>query len=331
MAVPPFHFDPQTLDPANRGDGVSAMLRVRDGADFLQAGLESCLDIFDEVVAVHHQCSDATPQILHDLAKRHPDRLKVYEYPHEVAPPHTARHVEEGAASLHTIAALCNYALSKTTRRVAIKHDADHIYIRPNLARAVAAARRRCDRFIIAAGVNLARSPDGAFGVSLHDPFCGAHGDHGFFPVSKDTYFYHSGVIERFNHSPLPRFHHHAGILFWHMKLLQKHYGVREYLYRYRNNLAGLHRAVAGIESDLAVAPLAGFIDRFGGANGLLAERHVDYPLFRNRCTRPLAWHAARLLSRAGVVKCLPRLLAVSCALERDLRGVAPPQVAGVR
>ncbi|MDD9869475.1 MAG: hypothetical protein OXU50_06240 [Gammaproteobacteria bacterium] len=325
--APAFHFDPQTLNPANRGDGVSAMLRVRDGAEFLQAGLESCLDIFDEVVAVHHQCSDATPQILHDLAKRHPDRLKVYEYPHEVVPPNTAQHAAEGADSLHTIAALCNYALSKTTRRVVIKHDADHIYIRPNLARAVAAVRRRCDGFVPAAGVNLARAPDGAFGVSLHDPLCGAGGDYGFFPVSEDTRFVHNDRHETARYGPVSRSLPAAGTLFWHMKQLQKHCGLREYRWRHENNLAELHRRAAAIRDGMEVLPLDGFIDRFGGANGLLAAR-TGHPLFRNRLTRPLAWHGVRLLNRAGVVRNLPLYLSLSYTLERDLRGASLPQAA---
>ncbi|MDD9805607.1 MAG: hypothetical protein OXU44_01440 [Gammaproteobacteria bacterium] len=325
--TPAFHFDPQTLNPANRGDGVSAMLRVRDGAEFLQAGLESCLDIFDEVVAVHHQCSDATPQILHDLAKRHPDRLKVYEYPHEVVPPNTAQHAAEGADSLHTIAALCNYALSKTTRRVVIKHDADHIYIRPNLARAVAAVRRRCDGFVPAAGVNLARAPDGAPGVLLHDPFCGVRGDYGFFPVAKDGYFVHNERNEIFHHGARPPSPHHAGIVCWHMKQLQKHFGLREYRWRYENNLAELHRRVAAIRDGIEVLPLDRFIDRFGGANGVFSER-VAHPLFRNRLTRPLVWHGIRLLNRAGMARRPVAHLALSFALERDLRGASLPQAA---
>ena len=329
---PAFHFDQQTLNPANRGEGVSAMLRVRDGAEFLQAGLESCLDIFDEVVAVHHQCSDATPQILHDLAKRHPDRLKVYEYPHEVVPPNTAQHAAEGADSLHTIAALCNYALSKTTRRVAIKHDADHIYIRPNLARAVAAVRRRCDGFVPAAGVNLARSPDGALGVSLHDPLCGvagdyAGGDYGFFPVSEDTWFVHNDRHETARYGPVSPSLPAAGILLWHMKLLEKHCGLREYRWRHENNLAELHSRAAAIRDGMEVLPLGEFIDRFGGANGLLVA-HAGHPLFRNRATRPLVWHAVRALNRAGVLRSLPPYLLLSYALERDLCGVPLPEAA---
>lgn len=324
---PAFHFDPQTLNPANRAAGVSAMLRVRDGAEFLQAGLESCLDIFDEVVAVHHQCGDATPHILHDLAKRHPGRLKVYEYLHEVVPPNTAQHAREGADSPHTIAALCNYALSKTTRRVAVKHDADHIYIRPNLARAVAAVRRRCDGFVPAAGVNLARSPDGAFGVSLHDPLCGAGGDYGFFPVSEATFFVHDNRHETARYGPVSPSLPAAGILFWHMKLLQKHCGLREYRWRHENNIEELHRRAAAIRDGMEVLPLDEFIDRFGGANGLLAAR-ADHPLFRNRATRPLAWHAVRALNRAGVVRRLPHDLSLSFALERDLRGVSLPEMA---
>ncbi len=330
MSPAAFHFDPQTLDTQTRTDGVSALLRVRDGARFLRAGLESCIDIFDEMVAVYHQCSDETPQILHDFAKLHPGRMKVYEYPHEVVPPNTAGHQKEGAGSVHTIAALCNYALSKTTRRVAIKHDADHVYIRPNLARAVAAVRRCCRGFVDASGVNLARLPGGELGVARQNPVCGV-GDYGFFPVSKDTYFVHNERHEHLHTGALPPHRRHAGFLFWHMKLLLKNYGLREYRWRYENNLAELRRRVAAIEESLEVMPLEKFIHRFGGAGSLFIDQHVNHPLFRDRRTRPLAWHGARFLHRAGVLKRLPVPLLWSFALERDLRGAPLPEDDGAR
>ena len=58
-----FHFDLETLDPRNRRDGISAMLRVRDGARFLRPNLQSCIDVFDEIIAVRRRCSDDTPHL----------------------------------------------------------------------------------------------------------------------------------------------------------------------------------------------------------------------------------------------------------------------------
>ena len=119
---------PPRIVSDERAAGISAMLRVRDGAQFLRISLDSCIDVFDEIFAVHHQCSDDTPQILDEYAAAYPDRFQVYEYPHEVFPPGTREHAAEDAESPHTVAALCNYALERTTRRYVIKHDADHLY-----------------------------------------------------------------------------------------------------------------------------------------------------------------------------------------------------------
>lgn len=320
-----FHFDADVLDPRDRAAGVSAILRVRDGARFLRLGLASCIDVFDEIVAVYHQCSDDTPDILHRFAAAHPRVLKVYEYPHEVIPPNTARHAREGARSPHTIAALCNYALSKTTRRFFIKHDADHVYFRPRFARLVEAVRARDARAgpVYVSGVNLARAGAGDVGVWLQNPICGV-GDYGFFPVSRSTYFVHN---ERHEHLlSAHRRHAYAGVAFWHLKMLQKHFGLREYRFRYEGDYAELRRRVRAIQDNLEVIPLAQFIASFGGADSLFIDRHCKNPLWRNRTTRPLAWRLAKPLARSPVLNRVRHLhLLLSFRLARDLRGASLP------
>ncbi len=324
MPAAAFHFDADALDPRNRADGVSAMLRVRDGARFLRLGLDSCIDVFDEIVAVHHQCDDDTPHILQEYAAAHPHRFKVYEYPHEVIPPGTARHAREGAESPHTIAALCNYALSKTTRRFVVKHDADHVYF-PRFAEIVGAVRGRgrCAGAVYVSGVNLARSRAGELGVALRDPICGV-GDYAFFPVSRSTFFVHG---DRFEHLSLPpRPATYAGVAFWHLKLLSEHYGLREYRWRYEDNVAELRRRVAALEESLEVVSVERFIALFSGVGSLFVDRHCVHPLWRNRTARLLAWHLARSCARWPLpsrMRCLPLLL--SFRLRRDLRGVSPP------
>lgn len=326
MPAAAFHFDADALDPRNRGAGVSAILRVRDGAEFLELGLASCIDVFDEIVAVYHQCSDDTPDILHRFAAAHPRVLKVYEYPHEVIPPNTARHAREGAGSRHTIAALCNYALSKTTRRFCVKHDADHVYFRPRFARLVEAVRARDPRAgpVYLSGVNLARAARrGDVGVWLQNPICGV-GDYGFFPVSRDTYFVHN---DRHEHLLVAhRRHTYAGVAFWHLKMLQKHFGLREYRFRYEDDYAELHRRSAAIRDSLEVIPLAQFIALFSGADSPFIDRHCKNPLWRNRALRPLAWRLVRPLARCPVLNRVRHLhLLLSFRLEQDLRGVSLP------
>ena len=325
--MPPaaFHFDADTLDPRTRDAGVSAMLRVRDGAQFLRLGLASCMDVFDEIVAVHHQCSDDTPDILRRFAAAHPRRFKVYEYPYEVIPPNTARHAREGAGSRHEIAALCNYALSKTTRRFVVKHDADHVYFAPRFARIVEAVRARDARAgpVYVSGVNLARARAGDVGVWLQNPICGV-GDYGFFPVSTDTYFVHD---ERHEHLlTARRAHTYAGVAFWHLKMLQEHFGLREYRWRYEVNYAELLRRSAAIRESLEVVPLAQFIALFSGADSPFIDRHCQNPLWRNRITRALAWRLARALARWPVLDRVRYMhLLLSFRLEQDLRGASLP------
>ena len=319
-----FHFDLETLDPRNRGDGVSAILRVRDGAQFLRPGLQSCIDVFDEIIAVHHQCSDDTPQILHEYAAAYPDRFKVYEYPHEVFPPHTMDHAREGPKSPHTIAALCNYALSKTTRRYVVKHDADHVYF-PRFAHIVEAVRARNPRAgaVLLSGVNLARSRAGDIGVWLQNPICGT-GDFLFFPVSRDTYFVHDGDIERLIGAARP--HTYAGVSFWHLKMLQKHYGLREYRWSYEDNYAELRRRCRAIEDSLEVVPLAQFIALFSGVDSRFIDRHCHNPLWRNRITRAFAWRLAKPLARWPMLNRVRYLhLLLSFRLEQDMCGVSLP------
>ena len=325
VPAPSCYYDPEVLDPRNRADGVSAMLRVRNGAQFLRPSLRSCIDVFDEIVAVHHQCSDDTPRILHEYAAAYPDRFKVYEYPHEVIPPNTARHMRERADSLSTIAALCNYALSKTTRRFVIKHDADHVYFRPRFARLVEAVRARDARAgpVFVSGVNLARARAGAVGVWLQNPICGV-GDYGFFPVSRDTYFVHNDRHEHL--SSAHRRHAYAGVAFWHLKMLQKYFGLREYRFRYEGDYEGLQRRCRAIEESLEVIPPARFIASFSGADSPFIDRHCKNPLWRNRVTRPAMWHLARPLARLPVCNRVRWLhLLLSFRLARDVRGASLP------
>ena len=360
--VPARYYDPEALEPRNRRDGISAMLRVRDGAQFLRPGLESCMDVFDEIIAVYHQCSDDTPRILHEYAAAYPERFKVYEYPHEVFSAGTEEHAEQGPESPHTIAALCNYALSKTTRRFAVKHDADHLYW-PRFAEIADFVRsgRAGGRNVCVTGINLARTRAGAIGVNRLSPICG-DGDYLFFPVSRDTFYVHRPAWEvLFQPKWIPYIF--AGFGFWHLKFLQHHYGLHQYLRRYKpsdylketwgcDELLPDKRAAPGAcdwwrgliahyERKLEVVSLEEFITLFGDKNGaFLRESQIQFPRrgdlrqvlkYFVYLARPLM--AFLMASRVGT-RCvsssrpllkmmLPYLLAQS--VRRDLPGVSLP------
>lgn len=44
--------------------GVTGILRCQNSADFLDACVESCIEGLDELIAVYHNCTDETANIL---------------------------------------------------------------------------------------------------------------------------------------------------------------------------------------------------------------------------------------------------------------------------
>ena len=50
-----YRFTPDDLRADARPPGISAFMRIRNGADFLEAAISSHIDHVDEIVAVHNQ------------------------------------------------------------------------------------------------------------------------------------------------------------------------------------------------------------------------------------------------------------------------------------
>jgi glycosyltransferase involved in cell wall biosynthesis len=219
-----YSFDPENLNPVKRKEGISAFMRVRNGARFLKRTIESHIDCFDEIVAVYNDCTDETPGILRALADKYPGRLSVHEYEPSVYPPGSEGHRNTPADSVHSLANYYNYALSKTTCRIATKLDDDHLAIRPNLKAAVGYIRERGLRntALCFSGINLLESSAGDTGVFCNLPFSGNR-DIFFFPVSRETCFYRNEANEVLH---TPRFkRRYAGILYFHLKFLKENYG----------------------------------------------------------------------------------------------------------
>jgi glycosyltransferase involved in cell wall biosynthesis len=82
----PFQFSPSELD-SPRKPGISAIMRIKNGEDFLEASIESHLPFYDEIVACYNGCTDNTASILEKLARRHPEKIRVFHYEPDVAPP----------------------------------------------------------------------------------------------------------------------------------------------------------------------------------------------------------------------------------------------------
>ena len=74
-------FKPEDFDPSKKKPGVSAIVRLRNEADYLEKALNSVLPFFDEFVIVYNQCSDRTPEIVAEFANRDSQRVRAFDSP----------------------------------------------------------------------------------------------------------------------------------------------------------------------------------------------------------------------------------------------------------
>lgn len=228
-SVEHYRFTPDLLKVPGRKPGISAFMRIRNGADFLETTIRSHAPMFDEIVAVYNQCTDATPEILARLAAElGPDKLKVFHYLDRVFPPGSDGHIKTDPASPQSIVTYSNFALAQTTRQVAVKLDDDHLAMPDDIARVTATIRAGLapHRMLSFSGINLVRDRAGRLAIPAHDPISGS-GDIGFFTVTPETVFTFDNRFERAPRQGLTR--EFCGFLYWHLKYLKTGLGFANY------------------------------------------------------------------------------------------------------
>ena len=229
-SVSGYRFDPGDLNVDSREHGISAFMRIRNGAEFLELTIRSHIDFFDEIVAVYNDCTDETSEILMRLqAEFGREKLRVIHYTDEVFPPGSEGHARTDANSPNSLVNYYNFSLCATRFRVATKLDDDHLAIAESTKtvtdsiRSGESGRHTMQCF---SGLNLFRRPDGEFGILQRDPISGA-GDIGFFHVTPKTIFAHDRRFERFRRGGQQR--RFAGFLYWHLKYLKSDMGFGNY------------------------------------------------------------------------------------------------------
>jgi hypothetical protein len=224
-----FVFDPGALAQSLRKPGISAFMRIRNGADFLEPTIRSHIGHFDEIVAVHNQCTDNTAEILGRLAQEFGPRLRVFHYTDRVHPPGSKAHVKAPGNSPGSIVNYSNFALAQTRYQIVTKLDDDHLAIPAPLSalcKDLRTGRVSSDYLHCFSGLNLMRNSDGGLALPEFDLVSGA-GDIGFFHVSEKTRFIHDRRFERFRRGGLKR--RFAGYLYWHLKYLKREHGFGSY------------------------------------------------------------------------------------------------------
>lgn len=146
------------MTAAGRRGTLSAMVRVRNEADFLEASIRSVAPHVDEVVIVDNGSDDDTPSIVGRLAAEAPEKVKIHVYRHRVRKVgrETWRLAEDRAAadSPRLSSNFYNWCLDRCSMDYVIKWDGDMIAL-PALSVALTAWRESGREVLVFHGANV--------------------------------------------------------------------------------------------------------------------------------------------------------------------------------
>lgn len=228
-AIETFQFSTDMLVPDQRAPGISAFMRIRNGADFLEACIRSHAPFYDEIVAVYNQSTDGTADILARLAAELGPKLRVYHYVPPAFPAGSEGHADTPGDAPNSLVNYSNFALTKTRHQWVVKLDDDHLAIPSGVQKITHAIRSgAADPRVMHcfSGLNLMRTDAGEWGVPAAAPVSGK-GDIGYFRVSNQTYFTHDRRFERFVRGDIKR--EFVGWYYWHLKYIKSGGGFANY------------------------------------------------------------------------------------------------------
>lgn len=237
-----YYINPKKDFKIKYNDGISGFYRVKNEENFLEKSVISHMPYLDEIIIVYNDCSDKTAEIAYKLSQKYPEKIKVYEYKPEVYPALSYKHMITNSRSVHSLANYYNFALSKITKKIAVKIDADHIPITKSFENAIKKIRNtKINTMYYFYGVNIYIRNDKNY-INKNKPF--THGlDCGFFPISEKTYFINRKKSESLKLPVHMYFSRKSlGVLFYHIKGMKKYIENKEesnndYLPENRKNL----------------------------------------------------------------------------------------------
>lgn len=222
----------------NKRIGLTGMMLLRNEEDFAMASLESIEPYFDEIVVVHGDCTDRTPEIVAEFAGRYPDRVRAFHYVPRIAPIGSAEHRNTPGNSPHSIVNYFNFILSKARYRVRCMWAGDQIAIPETfgpLVKRIRELRRGSLEWWLSpwalgywwyTGVNL-WDHAGRIYVNAHFPVVGRFHDHAFYPSGRLlTYKHYSQSQYLFRRVLVDRY---VGCVFYHLKGMKQERGTSKY------------------------------------------------------------------------------------------------------
>lgn len=231
-------FSQVDFSRANKKPGLSGIVRLKNEAEFARLAIESFLPHFDEIIIVYNDCTDATPEIVADLAARFPARVKAYHYLPRVVPIGSREHLNTPANSVHSFVYNSNFALSKASYQIRCMWAGDQVADPASFGRVVRelrGLRRGTLKWWLSpwgigswwfTGINLWQA-DGQIYVRTPWSIIGGYHDQAFYPAGRFIRykFYPKGEYP-FNRILV---HHHVGCVFYHMKGMKQDLGEGKY------------------------------------------------------------------------------------------------------
>lgn len=136
----------------------SAMLRVKNEEEYLREAVLSIIALVEEVVIIDNNSTDATPQIIADLAVQFPEKIRRFNYPYQVArygeENQRLGSTREGRNSPALLKNFYNWCVNKCRHPFILKWDGDTIATKA-FAEALQAFRYSPKQALWITGANL--------------------------------------------------------------------------------------------------------------------------------------------------------------------------------
>lgn len=135
---------------------ITAMMRVRNEAEFLEPAVRSIAPLVDEIVIVDNASTDGSADVIAALARRFRKRIVTFHYPYTIGRvgAETWALSESGGRSPRLSARYYNWCLARCTGPYVLKWDGDMVAL-DGLASAIAAWRRSERQVLVMHGVNV--------------------------------------------------------------------------------------------------------------------------------------------------------------------------------
>lgn len=219
--------DIRQISSKGRRKWISGFARLRDSALYLEKVIEAHLPYLDEIVLVDNNSQDNTWEICQSLQKKHPEKIRIFQYLPEVYRLWTDEYQTCPENSVHDMSYYYNWTLSQTSCQYAMKIDDDHLPLPKEFEKIrTRVLQGEYETSFLALGLYNIKKWERGLELDLQHPLAGIYGDFGIFPVSELTYFVKDKRCENFIHRLKWK---RWGLALFHLKFWQEGFWTRNY------------------------------------------------------------------------------------------------------